>query len=90
MGSQAQSFFVVGATSVMLRSQSSKTSRMCSTSSPAVKGCPVTLEIDLASTRNSARISLLSWPMFISGTTTVEYRDKTSPRLAGNGWRCRR
>ena len=41
------------------------------------------------STRNSARSSFTSWPMFISGTSTRSNERSTSPVFPGSGFRWR-
>src|SRR3989454_2212974 len=43
-----------------------------------------------ASTRYSARSTRTSWPLLISGTSTLRYSRRMWPRSGGSGFRCRR
>src|SRR5690606_29008056 len=65
-----------------------RASRMADSISTAVKGRPRILLTVLASMRNSARRTLLSWPRLSSGTSARSNRPSRSPRFGGNGCRC--
>ena len=57
------------------------------TTSSTLNGLPLTLFNPWASIRYFARTKSLNWPMFHSGIKTLSKFSKTSPRLAGNGFR---
>ena len=73
-------------TVTLLRTNSLIFSSICA----ILNGRPVTLFRPSASTRKRARMSICSWPRFISGISTRSNRERTSPRLRGKGFRWRR
>src|SRR5215510_3831989 len=62
---------------------------MASWISSEASGRPRTRLKPTASTRYSARSTRTSWPLLISGTSTLRYSRRMWPRSGGSGFRCR-
>src|SRR5690606_6888030 len=63
----------------------SKYLAIAASSSAIANGCPLVLVRLSASTRSWSRSTVLNWPVFISGTSTLTKPASSSPKFFGSG-----